>query len=31
MADNCKAYNEDGSMYVQCAKKLEKFLNDKLK
>ncbi|GAX27816.1 histone acetyltransferase [Fistulifera solaris] len=31
MADNCKTYNDDGSMYVQCAKKLEKFLNDKLK
>lgn len=31
MAENCKTYNDDGSMYVQCAKKLEKFLNDKLK
>lgn len=31
MVDNCKAYNEENSTYVQCAKKLERFVKDKLK
>lgn len=31
MTSNCKTYNEDASTYVSCAKKLEKFINDKLR
>jgi len=31
IVENCKTYNEPDSTYVQCAKKLEKFMNDKLK